>query len=78
MASVVRLATSQERKPIRACETCRYFKRDSSDVTGWHECAATSQKAYFARTDECNGGEMWEAKPPPIPAIIRLKRWLIG
>lgn len=23
-------------------------------------------------------GEQWELAPPPVPALLRLKRWLIG
>lgn len=76
--TVVRLATSQERKPTRACETCRYFKPDNWQITSLNECSAVSQKAGWARENECGGGDMWEVRLPSVPLLIRFKRWLIG
>jgi hypothetical protein len=75
--SVIRLATSQDRKPVRACMTCRYVKIERHGDQ-FNKCRAVSGYADSARSGECNHGELWEAKPPVIPVVVRLKRWLVG
>lgn len=59
--NVIRLAASQERRPVRACGTCRFYRRHSMT-----SCTATDRMAFLARRYECNYGEMWEPKPPSI------------
>ena len=33
---------------------------------------------FKADKHKCNHGELWEPIPPPVPAITRFKRWLVG
>lgn len=59
------------------CSTCRHFRPDGfSAILGG--CAATSTYAAYARRGECGGGRLWEAKPAPVPVLVRFKRWLVG
>jgi hypothetical protein len=59
--NVIRLATSQPTKPVRACNTCQHYRRMSGDL--YNRCLATSTYANHAREDECNYGQLWEPKP---------------
>ena len=72
--TVIRLATSQERRPVPGCGTCRFHKR-------WgvlDDCLAVGTLCATARIYECRDGRLWEPKPTPVPVLVRFKRWLIG
>lgn len=73
----VHLIASQDRRPVRACSTCRHFRPDH-DIVRWSDCLATSKYADVAREEECLNGALWEPIPEPVPVLIRFKRWLIG
>lgn len=77
MADVIRLATSQANKPIRACDTCRYYARSPLGVI-YGQCHAVSRHAMTARAGECDGGGLWERRPAPTPLLVRIKRYFVG
>jgi hypothetical protein len=71
--NVIRLATARDKPAVRACSTCRYQYDD------WGmRCGAVEMMCTMARLSECNGGTMWEPKPPSISALRRFKIWLVG
>lgn len=77
MTKIVRLASAQATRPVRACVTCRFLIRSAAGPL-FYKCEATAMYAGDARRGECNGGALWEAKPPRIGILVALKRWLVG
>lgn len=75
--NVVRLENSNERLPVKACGSCRHYRIDSWGASS-ADCVAASRHAATARIDECRDGRLWEPKLPPVPVLVRFKRWLIG
>lgn len=60
---------------VPGCSTCRH--RRGRDVCFWRCGAIGGHYTVHVYHTRCNG-DMWEPLPPPVPALIRLKRWLIG
>lgn len=75
--SVIKLASSQDRRPVHGCGTCRFFKRRHYGPS-FDGCEAVGTYAEFARRIECIDGKLWEPIPIKPPLLVRLKRWLIG
>jgi hypothetical protein len=59
---------------VPCCTTCRHFKRREyrSDCD-----AVGGQYATIAYRYDCKG-VLWEPVPPPVPLLVRIKRWLVG
>jgi hypothetical protein len=62
----------------QVCGSCRYYRRyrGYKDSPLWNECQAFSELAKFA-WPRCRG-HYWEPIPPPVPVLVRFKRWLVG
>jgi hypothetical protein len=71
---------------IRACHTCKQFRRDRNDN---RTCDATGFDLEESREEQFCGEEYrwWEPAPPIPPALpeppklsvlARLRRWLVG
>ena len=57
------------------CGTCLFYREDPT----FSKCAATGGNwADRAWEHQCKRGALWQPKPPPIPVLIRFKRWLVG
>jgi hypothetical protein len=76
--TVVRLPVSNERRPTHGCGNCLFYEEDRSNAS-WSKCRAIpGEYARDARRKECDHGRLWEPMPPPVPVLVRFKRWLIG
>ena len=78
MTNVIKLASSNSAKPIRACSTCRHRKGRLCGATGF---PITSERGH--RVGSCDiDGNYWEPappKPPRVPGIFeRGWRFLFG
>ncbi len=58
------------------CGTCRFYVPHR--ILTLAGCEATSSYADGSWRNQCKGGQLWQPKPPPIPILIRFKRWLVG
>ena len=65
---------------VPGCSTCRHLQRDGSLSRDayWWRCGVVgghyTRDIYHTR---CKG-DLWEPKPPPVPVLVRFKRWLVG
>jgi hypothetical protein len=81
VTNVIRLAVSNDRKPVRACMTCRYFEQNELS-SGLSKCLAVG--GAYSDTERRTGrvcgpkGDMWEPHPPaprPRPSFaVRVYR----
>ena len=84
MTAPIRLATSQERVPVRACGTCAHVISDRQGPRRWR-CAVQGNLISVERKDfdddpSCGAlGSWWTPRPPRQPGILeRVWRWMFG
>jgi hypothetical protein len=78
MNSIIdKLKSGEPPLAVPSCASCRHLT-DTYGSAGYWRCGALGGiYADWAYHRSCKGAH-WEPRPPPVPILVRFKRWLIG